>query len=106
VLDQIIAACHRYFTAITAVFGTGSSVVRVLSEEGVKWERRRLMIAKEAARYLRASMFTLSKLEGEGGLLPYRTPGGHRRYSLRMLNEYLNNSSTRFLGKSVSDDSG
>jgi hypothetical protein len=37
-------------------------------------------------------MFTLSKIESQGGLVPYRTPGGHRRYSLRMLNEYLNNS--------------
>jgi hypothetical protein len=25
-------------------------------------------------------------------LVPYRTPGGHRRYSLDMLNEYLENS--------------
>jgi excisionase family DNA binding protein len=55
-------------------------------------ERRRLLTAKEAARYLRVSMFTLSKIEREGGLVPYRTPGGHRRYSLRMLNEYLNKS--------------
>jgi excisionase family DNA binding protein len=54
--------------------------------------RTSLMTAKEAARYLRVSMFTLSKIENEGGLVPYRTPGGHRRYSLRMLNEYLNNS--------------
>ena len=57
--------------------------------------RRRLMTAKEAARYLRVSMFTLSKIEREGGLVPYRTPGGHRRYSLRMLNEYLNRSRRR-----------
>ena len=55
-------------------------------------ERMNLMTAKEAARYLRVSMFTLSKIEREGGLIPYRTPGGHRRYSLRMLNRYLNNS--------------
>jgi len=55
-------------------------------------ERRRLLTAREAARYLRVSMFTLSKIEREGGLVPYRTPGGHRRYSLRMLNEYLNRS--------------
>jgi excisionase family DNA binding protein len=54
--------------------------------------RTSLMTAKEAARYLRVSMFTLSKIENEGGLVPYRTPGGHRRYNLRMLNEYLNNS--------------
>lgn len=57
--------------------------------------RRRLMTAKEAAKYLRVSMFTLSKIENEGGLIPYRTPGGHRRYSLRMLNQYLNKSRKR-----------
>ncbi len=55
-------------------------------------ERMNLMTAKEAARYLRVSMFTLSKIEREGVLVPYRTPGGHRRYSLQMLNKYLNNS--------------
>jgi excisionase family DNA binding protein len=55
-------------------------------------ERMNLLTAKEAARYLRVSMFTLSKIEREGGLVPYRTPGGHRRYSLQMLNIYLNSS--------------
>ncbi len=55
-------------------------------------ERMNLLTAKEAARYLRVSMFTLSKIEREGGLIPYRTPGGHRRYSIKMLNRYLNNS--------------
>jgi len=51
-----------------------------------------LMTAREAAKYLRVSIFTLSKMERAGGLVPYRTPGGHRRYSIKMLNEYLNNS--------------
>ncbi len=37
-------------------------------------------------------IFTLNKIERGGGLLPYRTLGGHRRYSLRMLNQYLNSS--------------
>ncbi len=55
-------------------------------------DRIGLMTAKEAARYLRVSMFTLSKIESGGRLVPYRTPGGHRRYSLRMLNQYLNSS--------------
>ena len=55
-------------------------------------QRMNLMTAKEAARYLRVSMFTLSKIERSGGLMPYRTPGGHRRYILRMLNRYLNRS--------------
>ena len=54
--------------------------------------RTSLMTAREAAKYLRVSMFTLSKIENNGGLVPYRTPGGHRRYSLRMLNSYLNSS--------------
>ncbi len=55
-------------------------------------DRTGLMTAREAAKYLRVSMFTLSKIESDGGLAPYRTPGGHRRYSLSMLNQYLNNS--------------
>jgi len=55
-------------------------------------KRASLMTAREAARYLRVSQFTLDKIERAGGLVPYRTPGGHRRYSLRMLNKYLNNS--------------
>ena len=54
--------------------------------------RMSLMTAKEAARYLRVSMFTLSKIERACGLIPYRTPGGHRRYNVRMLNKYLENS--------------
>lgn len=52
----------------------------------------RLFTAKEAADYLRISPFTLRKMERMGMLVPYRTPGGHRRYSLDMLNEYLENS--------------
>ena len=51
-----------------------------------------LMTAREAAKYLRVSRFTLDKIERTGGTVPYRTPGGHRRYSVRMLNKYLNNS--------------
>jgi putative resolvase len=52
----------------------------------------RLMTAKEAAEYLRISLFTLRKIEQQGLIVPYRTPGGHRRYSIDMLNEYLENS--------------
>ena len=52
----------------------------------------RLFTAKEAADYLRISLFTLRKIEQQGLIVPYRTPGGHRRYSLDMLNEYLENS--------------
>jgi excisionase family DNA binding protein len=55
-------------------------------------KRAGLITAREAAKYLRVSQFTLDKIERAGGLVPYRTPGGHRRYSIRMLNKYLNNS--------------
>lgn len=55
-------------------------------------ERLTLLKAKEAAEYLRVSLFTLSRIEREGYLVPFRTPGGHRRYSMRMLHEYLENS--------------
>ncbi len=51
-----------------------------------------LLTAKEAAAYLRISLFTLRKIEQQGLIVPYRTPGGHRRYSLDMLNEYLESS--------------
>ena len=55
-------------------------------------DRMTLLNAKEAAQYLRVSLFTLSRMERGGGLVPFRTPGGHRRYSMRMLHEYLENS--------------
>jgi excisionase family DNA binding protein len=53
---------------------------------------RSLLTAKEAADYLRVSLFTLRKIEQQGLLVPYRTPGGHRRYSVDMLNDYLEKS--------------
>lgn len=52
-------------------------------------ERLILLKAREAAEYLRISLFTLNKIERSGMLMPFRTPGGHRRYSLDMLNQYL-----------------
>jgi excisionase family DNA binding protein len=55
-------------------------------------EKLILLNAREAAQYLRVSLFTLGRIEKEGGIVPFRTPGGHRRYSLRMLHEYLENS--------------
>jgi len=53
---------------------------------------RDLMNSREAAEYLRVSGFTLDKIERLGRLTPYRTPGGHRRYSRGMLNKYLSDS--------------
>ena len=54
--------------------------------------RLTLLNAREAAQYLRVSLFTLSRIEKGGGLIPFRTPGGHRRYSMRMLHDYLEDS--------------
>lgn len=48
-----------------------------------------LLTADEAARFLHVSAFTLRKIEREGHLVPFRTPGGHRRYSIEMLGRYL-----------------
>jgi len=58
-------------------------------------DEKKLLTAKEAASYLRISLFTLRKIEQQGLIIPYRTPGGHRRYSVDMLNEYLENSRVR-----------
>jgi excisionase family DNA binding protein len=51
-----------------------------------------LLTAREAADYLRVSLFTLGRMEKEGLLIPFRTPGGHRRYSQEMLHHYLEDS--------------
>jgi excisionase family DNA binding protein len=48
--------------------------------------------AREAAEYLRISLFTLNKMERQGLVTPMRTPGGHRRYTVEMLNQYLEQS--------------
>lgn len=58
----------------------------------VELDQERLLTAKEAAQYLRVSLLTLSKIEKQGGIVPFRTPGGHRRYSHEMLYEYLEGS--------------
>jgi len=58
----------------------------------VKERNEGLLSAKEAARYLGISLATLARMEKRGDLSPYRTPGGHRRYSMEMLAEYLENS--------------
>ncbi len=48
-----------------------------------------LLTAKEAAAYLRVSLNTLWRMERRHLIVPYRTPGGHRRYSVDMLRAYL-----------------
>lgn len=54
--------------------------------------KERLLRAKEAAEYLGVSLVTLRRMEKQGALSPYRTPGRHRRYSIEMLEEYLESS--------------
>ena len=49
----------------------------------------RLFSAKEATAYLGISLSTLGRIERQGRLIPFRTPGGHRRYAKEMLDEYL-----------------
>ena len=50
------------------------------------------MTASEAADYLRVSKSTLRLAEKSGELRPFRTPGGHKRYNVEMLNAYLEGS--------------
>ena len=64
-------------------------------------ERLLLLTAREAAAYLRVSLFTLNRIEKQGQVVPFRTPGGHRRYSLGMLNEYLQHSRKAEVGRSA-----
>ncbi len=63
-----------------------------MAEQMTPHEEMTILTAREAAEYLRVSLYTLRKIEMEGLLDPFRTPGGHRRYSLTMLDEYLEKS--------------
>lgn len=57
--------------------------------------RSRLLTAKEATAYLGISLSTLSRIEKDAALVPFRTPGGHRRYDRKMLDEYLESTRTQ-----------
>lgn len=52
-------------------------------------EPLKLLTAREAASYLRVSLSTLYRMEQVGQLTPLRTPGGHRRYTVPILNACL-----------------
>ncbi|MGB9673569.1 MAG: MerR family DNA-binding transcriptional regulator, partial [Anaerolineales bacterium] len=54
-----------------------------------------LLNAREAAAYLHISLSTLYRMECKGLITPLRTPGGHRRYTIEMLNACLAISPTR-----------
>jgi excisionase family DNA binding protein len=53
---------------------------------------RELLNSRQAARYLGISLNTLYRMEKSGLLSPFRTPGGHRRYPIEMLDSYLEHS--------------
>jgi len=57
----------------------------------IEHDRLHLLTAREAARYLRISLSTLYRLERDGQLESLRMPGGHRRYTIQMLNACLTN---------------
>ena len=61
-------------------------------ERKLRESERPLVTAREAADFLGVSLNTLNSIEKAQQLVPYRTPGGHRRYSRAMLEEYLENS--------------
>ena len=58
-------------------------------------QKLNLLTAQEAAQYLRVSLSTLNRIERRGLLQPLRTPGGHRRYTLEMLNDCLTHRDLR-----------
>jgi excisionase family DNA binding protein len=53
---------------------------------------RKLLNSRQAARYLGISLNTLYRMEKGGLINPFRTPGGHRRYSVEILDRYLEES--------------
>jgi hypothetical protein len=57
--------------------------------------RNRLLNARDAVEYLGISLSTLNRIEKQGLLVPFRTPGGHRRYGMQMLDEYLEGTRQR-----------
>jgi excisionase family DNA binding protein len=63
-----------------------------------------LMTAREAAAWLGISLNTLWRIEKQGLLTPFRTPGGHRRYSILMLQEYLEETRESWVHRSGSSD--
>jgi excisionase family DNA binding protein len=63
-----------------------------------------LLNAREAAAYLRVSLSTLHRMERGGKLQAMRTPGGHRRYTLAMLNLCLESGSQHLKADSAVEE--
>jgi DNA-binding transcriptional MerR regulator len=64
-------------------------------QEPARTGRNRLLNARDAVEYLGISLSTLNRIEKQGLLVPFRTPGGHRRYGMQMLDEYLEGTRQR-----------
>ena len=52
-------------------------------------DMNRILTPREAVAYLGVSLSTLNRIEKQVLLVPFRTPGVHRRYHRKMLDEYL-----------------
>ena len=52
-------------------------------------EQQVFLTTREAAEFLCVCTRSLYRWEKSGVLIPYKTPGGHRRYSKAMLEHYL-----------------
>ena len=65
------------------------------ANSAAKSARYPLFNARDAVEYLGISLSTLNRIEKQGLLVPFRTPGGHRRYGQQMLDEYLEGTRQR-----------
>jgi len=57
-------------------------------------KNKELLSTKEAAQHLGVSTSTVYRMVNNGALNPSKTPGGHRRFSIEMLEEFLESSKT------------
>ncbi|HHX69369.1 MAG TPA: helix-turn-helix domain-containing protein [Gallicola sp.] len=55
-------------------------------------KNKELLNTKEAAHHLGVSTSTVYRMVNRGTLMPSKTPGGQRRFSIEMLNDYLEKS--------------
>jgi len=87
--------CDGFDSACYRLTQFEQSFINALQGDQMREQRMPLLTAREAAEYLHVSPATLGRMEKKGQLVPFRTPGGHRRYSLVMLDEYLAKSRRR-----------
>lgn len=53
---------------------------------------KELLNTKDTANYLGVSVSTIYRMEEQGILVPSKTPGGQRRFNIKKLDEYIENS--------------